>query len=443
MKIQLSDHFTYGRLLRFTLPSIIMMIITSIYSIVDGLFVSNLVGELALSAVNIVFPITMIIGSFGFMLGTGGSAVVARTLGEGKEELANRYFSMIITVVVLLGAFLTVLSVIFVEPLVRLAGASDLLMEDSIVYGRIMLAGSVAFMLQTTFQSFFVVAEKPHMGLALTIAAGVTNMVLDYVFIKVMEMGIAGAGLATIIGYAVGGMIPLVYFICKKDNGIRLVRPKFYGNILLKSCTNGSSEMMNTVASSVISMLYNIQLMKVLGESGVAAYSVMMYVDFIFLGAFLGFSMGSAPVVSYHFGADNREELKNIFKKSMYIIGCASVAMVIIAELLSKPLSAIFVGYNGELMKMTVHGFRLFALNYLICGVNVYASAFFTALSNGKISAFISFMRSLILRGGMVLLLPLFWGVDGIWLAVVAAEGISVVISVAFLVAKRKQYHYA
>lgn len=442
MKIQLSDHFTYGRLLRFMLPSIIMMIITSIYSIVDGLFVSNLVGELALSAVNIVFPITMIIGSFGFMLGTGGSAVVARTLGEGKEELANRYFSMIIMVVVLLGAFLTVLSVIFVEPLVRLAGASDLLMEDSIVYGRIMLAGSVAFMLQTTFQSFFVVAEKPHMGLALTIAAGVTNMILDYVFIKVMEMGIAGAGLATIIGYAVGGMIPLVYFICKKDNGIRLVRPKFYGNILLKSCTNGSSEMMNTVASSVISMLYNIQLMKILGESGVAAYSVMMYVDFIFLGAFLGFSMGSAPVVSYHFGADNREELKNIFKKSMYIIGCASVAMVVIAELLSKPLSAIFVGYNGELMKMTVHGFRLFALNYLICGVNVYASAFFTALSNGKISAFISFMRSLILRGGMVLLLPLFWGVDGIWLAVVAAEGISVVISVVFLVAKRKQYHY-
>ena len=442
MQIKLSDHFSYGRLLRFTLPSIIMMVISSIYSVVDGLFVSNLVGDLALSSVNIVFPVAMIVGSFGFMLGTGGSAIVARTMGEGDQPLANRYFSMIIYAVVVLGAVLSTVCVIYMEPIARFAGASDALIGDCVVYGRILLAGSVPFMLQTSFQSFFVVAEKPHLGLALSIAAGVTNMVMDYVLIAVCDLGVAGAAIATVMGYCVGGVLPLLYFLRPKHEGIRLTRTRFYGKQLLHACTNGSSELMSNISSSIVGILYNIQLMCLIGEQGVAAYSVMMYVDFVFVATFLGFSIGSAPIVSYHYGAGNHPELKNVFRKSMTVILCTSVAMVILSELLSRPLSSAFVGYNAELLEMTVHGFRLFALCYLFCGINIYASSFFTALCNGALSALISFLRSLLLRGGMVLLMPILFGLDGIWTAVIAAEGLGAVVSLGLLYAKRRQYQY-
>ena len=442
MQIKLSDHFSYGRLLRFTLPSIIMMVISSIYSVVDGLFVSNLVGDLALSSVNIVFPVAMIVGSFGFMLGTGGSAIVARTMGEGDQPLANRYFSMIIYAVVVLGAVLSTVCVIYMEPIARFAGASDALIGDCVVYGRILLAGSVPFMLQTSFQSFFVVAEKPHLGLALSIAAGVTNMVMDYVLIVVCDLGVAGAAIATVMGYCVGGVLPLLYFLRPKREGIRLTRTRFYGKQLLHACTNGSSELMSNISASIVGILYNIQLMRLIGEQGVAAYSVMMYVDFVFVATFLGFSIGSAPIVSYHYGAGNHPELKNVFRKSMTVILCTSVAMVILSELLSRPLSSAFVGYNAELLEMTVHGFRLFALCYLFCGINIYASSFFTALCNGALSALISFLRSLLLRGGMVLLMPILFGLDGIWTAVIAAEGLGAVVSLGLLYAKRRQYQY-
>lgn len=442
MQIKLSDHFSYGRLLRFTLPSIIMMVISSIYSVVDGLFVSNLVGDLALSSVNIVFPVAMIVGSFGFMLGTGGSAIVARTMGEGDQPLANRYFSMIIYAVVVLGAVLSTVCVIYMEPIARFAGASDALIGDCVVYGRILLAGSVPFMLQTSFQSFFVVAEKPHLGLALSIAAGVTNMVMDYVLIAVCDLGVAGAAIATVMGYCVGGVLPLLYFLRPKREGIRLTRTQFYGKQLLNACTNGSSELMSNISSSIVGILYNIQLMRLIGEQGVAAYSVMMYVDFVFVATFLGFSIGSAPIVSYHYGAGNHPELKNVFRKSMTVILCTSVAMVILSELLSRPLSSAFVGYNAELLEMTVHGFRLFALCYLFCGINIYASSFFTALCNGALSALISFLRSLLLRGGMVLLMPILFDLDGIWTAVIAAEGLGAAVSLGLLYAKRRQYQY-
>lgn len=442
MQIKLSDHFSYGRLLRFTLPSIIMMVISSIYSVVDGLFVSNLVGDLALSSVNIVFPVAMIVGSFGFMLGTGGSAIVARTMGEGDQPLANRYFSMIIYAVVVLGVVLSAVCVIYMEPIARFAGASDALIGDCVVYGRILLAGSVPFMLQTSFQSFFVVAEKPHLGLALSIAAGVTNMVMDYVLIAVCDLGVAGAAIATVMGYCVGGVLPLLYFLRPKREGIRLTHTRFYGKQLLNACTNGSSELMSNISASIVGILYNIQLMRLIGEQGVAAYSVMMYVDFVFVATFLGFSIGSAPIVSYHYGAGNHPELKNVFRKSMTVILCTSVAMVILSELLSRPLSSAFVGYNAELLEMTVHGFRLFALCYLFCGINIYASSFFTALCNGALSALISFLRSLLLRGGMVLLMPILFGLDGIWTAVIAAEGLGAVVSLGLLYAKRRQYQY-
>ena len=442
MQIRLSDHFSYKRLLRFTFPSIIMMVISSIYSVVDGLFVSNLVGDLALSAVNIVFPVAMIIGAFGFMLGTGGSAIVARTLGQKEKELADRYFSMIIFSVILLGAILSFFSLVFLKPILRMAGASDLLMKDCISYGTILLAGSVPFMLQTSFQSFFSVAEKPHMGLVLSIAAGVTNVVLDYLFIAVFHMGISGAALATVLSYCVGGIIPFFYFLIQPKDRLRLTKTKLYARQLLHACTNGSSELMSTVSSSIVGILYNIQLMRMIGEAGVAAYSVMMYVDFVFVATFIGFSIGTAPIVSYQYGAGNTKELKNIFRKSLFVIGAASVLMVLLSECLSYPLSYAFVGYSPQLLDMTVHGFRLFALSYFFCGINIYASSFFTALCNGLISAVLAFMRTLLLRGGMVLIMPLLFDIDGIWGAVVAAEGIGAVICAATLFVKRKQYEY-
>ena len=442
MAIKLSDHFTSGKLLRFTLPSIIMMIFTSIYSVVDGLFVSNLVGQNALSAVNIIFPVSMILSAAGFMLGSGGSAVVARTMGEGKAELANRYFSMIVLVTLGLGAVFSLGGALFIEPIARLAGASDLLIDSCVAYGRILLGGSVMFMLQATFQVFFVTAELPKTGLFFSLAAGATNIVMDYLLIGPLNIGIAGAAWGTVLSYSVGGLLPLLYFLKPPRGALRLCRTRLYLRELKNACANGSSELMSNLSASVVSILFNLQLMRIIGESGVAAYSVMMYVDFAFAAVFLGFSMGSSPIVSFHFGADSREELKNVFRKSMTVIALASLAMVLLSELLALPLTAAFVGYNPELLEMTVHGFRIFALSYLVAGFGIYGSAFFTALCNGPVSALISFLRTFLFRGGMVLLLPLFLDVDGIWLAVVVADGLGAAMALWLMWRYRKRYHY-
>ena len=426
MAIKLSDHFTSGKLLRFTLPSIIMMIFTSIYSVVDGLFVSNLVGQNALSAVNIIFPVSMILSAAGFMLGSGGSAVVARTMGEGKAELANRYFSMIVLVTLGLGAVFSLGGALFIEPIARLAGASDLLIDSCVAYGRILLGGSVMFMLQATFQVFFVTAELPKTGLFFSLAAGATNIVMDYLLIGPLNIGIAGAAWGTVLSYSVGGLLPLLYFLKPPRGALRLCRTRLYLRELKNACANGSSELMSNLSASVVSILFNLQLMRIIGASGVAAYSVMMYVDFAFAAVFLGFSMGSSPIVSFHFGADSR----------------ASLAMVLLSELLALPLTAAFVGYNPELLEMTVHGFRIFALSYLFAGFGIYGSAFFTALCNGPVSALISFLRTFLFRGGMVLLLPLFLDVDGIWLAVVVADGLGAAMALWLMWRYRKRYHY-
>lgn len=442
MAIKLSDHFTYGKLLRFTLPSIVMMVFTSVYSVVDGLFVSNLVGENALSAVNIMFPVSMIIGAMGFMLGSGGSAIVARTMGEGKRELANRYFTMIILCVMGLGVALSLLSLLFVEPIARLVGASDLLLDDCLAYGAVIFGGSFVFMLQVSFQTFFVTAELPKTGLFFSLASGVTNMALDYLFIGVMKMGIVGAAWGTVLGYGVGGVLPLAYFLRPPRGTLRLCPTQMYWRELKNACINGSSELMSNLSASLIGILYNLRLMGMVGELGVAAYSVMMYVDFSFAAIFLGFSMGSGPIVSFHYGAGHEDELKSIFRKSVTIIGAASVAMAALSELLSRPLSMAFVGYSPVLLGMTVHGFRLFALSYLFCGMGVYGSGFFTALCNGAVSAVISFLRLFLFRGGMVLLLPLLFKLDGVWLAVVAADALGALTALFFLWRYRGRYHY-
>ena len=442
MQIKLSDHFTYTKLIRFTLPSIVMMIFTSIYSVVDGLFVSNLVGENALSAVNMMFPVSMILSAAGFMLGSGGSAVVARTMGEGKPDLANRYFSMIVLVTLALGMAFSVGGALLIQPIARLAGASDLLMDDCIAYGRILLGGSVVFMLQVAFQVFFVTAELPKTGLFFSLAAGAANIIMDYVLIGPLNMGISGAAWGTVFSYAVGGLLPLAYFLRPSKGALRLCRTKLYWRELKNACSNGSSELMSNLSASVVSILFNLQLMRIIGESGVAAYSVMMYVDFAFAAVFLGFSMGSGPIISFHFGSNNREELKNVFQKSISVVTAASLAMVALSEVLARPLSAAFVGYSPELLELTVHGFRLFALSYLFVGFGIFGSAFFTALCNGPVSALISFLRTFLFRGGMVLLLPLVLDLDGIWLAVVVADGMGAAVALGLIWRYRGRYHY-
>jgi len=443
MKIQLSDHFTYKRLLKFTLPSIIMLLFTSIYGVVDGIFVSNFVGSNALSSINIIYPLVMIVGAFGFMLGTGGSAEVAKTLGEGDKKKANKYFTMLIITIAIIGIALSAICIIFIRPLSYLLGASDILVEDCIVYGTISLIGTVAFMFQTTFQSFFIVAEKPKIGLALTVMSGVTNMIFDYIFIVILKMGIAGAAWATVLGYIVGGVLPIIYFILPNSSLLRFIKTGFYPKVLLSSCINGSSEMVSNISMSIVTFLYNIQMMKMVGEDGVAAITVIMYVNFIFISILIGFSIGTAPIIGYNYGAQNHNELKNMFKKCMTVVGVVSIAMGILAQVLAVPLVKIFERENIALMEMTIHGFRLYSLAFFVCGINIFGSAFFTALCNGKLSAIISFLRALVLQSGMVLLLPLVLDLNGVWLAIVFAELLTMIVTIFFLVQQRKKYQYA
>ena len=442
MKIQLSDHFTYSRLFRFTLPSIIMMIVTSIYSTVDGLFVSNVVGQNALAAVNIVYPLTMIIGAFGFMLGTGGSAIVAKTLGEKKDNLAHQYFSMLIYALIAGGVTISLIAQIFVRPVSILLGAEGELLEYCVLYCRIMLISLPCFMLQCAFQTFFVAAEKQKLGLCVSIVAGVTNMIFDFLFIAVFHWGIAGAAIATAIGEIFGGIFPIIYFARKNNSLLRLTKTRFYPKALLKACTNGSSELLSSLSSSLVGALYNLQLLRFAGENGVAAYGTIMYVNFIFAAIYLGYSMGSAPIISYNFGAENHSELKNLFLKSVRAIVCTGVLLVALAQLLAVPLASIFVGYDKELFDMTCEGFRICAMSFLICGMNIFGSSFFTALNNGLLSALISFLRTLVFQVSIILILPSFLGLTGIWLSGVTAEILTLIVTITCLALNRKKYHY-
>ena len=440
--IKLSDHFTYGKLLKFTMPSIVMMIFTSIYGVVDGFFVSNYVGKTAFTAVNFIFPLLMILGSVGFMFGTGGSALVSRTLGQRDEEGANRIFSLLIYVSLILGVLIAVVGILLLRPIAKLLGAEGQMLEDCVLYGRIILCALPAYVLQMEFQSFFVTAEKPKLGLMVTVASGVTNMVLDALLVGIFPMGLVGAALATAMSQAVGGLIPLLYFGRKNSSLLRLTRTRFDGKALLKTCTNGSSELMSNVSMSLVSMLYNVQLLALAGENGVSAYGTMMYVNMIFLAIFIGYSIGTSPVVGFHLGAQNYDELKGLLKKSGIIIGICSVGMLGLGFVLAKPLSVLFVGYDAELLDLTVEGFYIFAVSFLFVGYAIFFSGFFTALNDGLTSAIISFLRTLVFQVAAVLLLPLIWGIDGIWWSIVVAELMAAVVGAIFLFIHRKKYHY-
>lgn len=440
--IKLSDHFTYGRLLKFTLPSIVMMIFTSIYGVVDGFFVSNFAGKTAFTAVNFIFPLLMILGAIGFMFGTGGSALVARTLGEKNPEKANSIFSLLVYVSLGLAIAVAAAGILLLRPIVRMMGAEGQMLEDCVLYGRIILCALPAFVLQMEFQSFFVAAEKPKLGLAVTVASGVTNMVLDAVLVGILPMGLVGAAAATAISQVVGGVIPLIYFGRKNGSLLRLGKAWFDGRALWKTCANGSSELMSNVSMSLVSMLYNIQLLNLAGEDGVSAYGTMMYVNMIFLAIFIGYSIGTAPVVGFHLGAENYGELRSLLKKSAVIVGSCSVAMLGLGFLLARPLSILFVGYDEALCALTVHGFYIFAVSFLFVGFAIFFSGFFTALNDGLTSAVISFLRTLVFQIAAVLLLPLIWGIDGIWWSIVVAELMAAVVGTVFLVIKRKKFRY-
>ena len=444
MTIQLSEHFTYKKIFRFALPSIVMMVFTSIYGIVDGTFVSNFVGKTPFAAVNLVWPFLMILGAFGFMIGTGGSALVAKTLGENKKEDANRYFTMLITLVVILGVLLTIIGLIVLRPLSSALGASGQMLEDCVTYGRTLMIFNTAFMLQSVFQSLFITAEKPRLGLIMTVAAGLTNMVLDALFIAVFKWGLVGAALASGLSQCIGGILPLIYFLSSKnDTPLKFVKTKMEGKVLLKACANGASELMTTVSSSLVSMLYNFQLMRLAGQNGIAAYGAVMYVEFAFIAVFIGYSIGTAPIVSYHYGSENHNEVKNMLQKSFKIMSVLGITMMVLAQILASPLAKVFVGYDKQLFDMTVHGFRLFSFYFILAGINIYASSFFTALNNGMISAIISFSRTLGFETLAVIILPIFLQLDGVWLAITVAEICAFVISISFLIAKKEKYHYA
>ena len=442
MKIQLSEHFNYKKLFKFTFPSIIMMIFTSIYGVVDGLFVSNVVGKTAFTAVNFAMPVLMILGSVGFMFGTGGCAIIAKTMGEGKNEEAKRQFSMFVYSTAILGTVLAVLGIIFIRPTLALLGAEGGMLDLCVIYGRIILVSLPALTLQFAFQSFFIAAEKPDIGLKVTVVAGVLNMVLDALLIAVFHLGIVGAALATAISQSAGGIIPIIYFARKNPAPLKLTKPEFHAKPLAAACVNGSSELLSNIAMSVVGMLYNVQLLKYAGEDGVAAYGVLMYVNMIFLAVFIGYSMGTAPVVSFHYGAGNYEELQSLRKKSLIIIGISSVVMFTLAEVLARPLAMIFSSYDRELLDMTVRAFFIYSFSFLFSGFAIWSSSFFTALNNGVVSAIISFLRTLVFQVAAVLILPVFLRLDGIWLSIVTAEFAAVVIGVIFLAVLRRKYRY-
>ena len=442
-RIQLSDHFTYSRLLRFVLPCIGTMLFTSIYGVVDGLCVSNFVGKTAFAAVNLIMPLPMLLGTIGFMLGTGGSAIVGITLGEGDQKKADRYFTMFLLAALISVSVLSVLGIVFLRSIAVLLGAKGELLDYALRYGRILMVSLPTFALQNMFQSFFVTAEKPHLGFYFTVGAGCTNMVLDVLMVGLWGWGVEGAAIATFISQLVGGVLPVFYFINHNNTSrLHLCKTQFYGSVLRDACINGSSELMTNVSASLVSILYNYQLLRLGGEDGVAAYGVIMYAAFLFVAVFVGYAVGSAPIVSFHYGARNHAEVHNLYQKSLRLIAVVAVVMTAVSMVFIPYVARIFVGYDADLLALTTHAFRLYALSFLIMGFNMYASSFYTALGDGVTSALISFLRTLVFQLAALLILPAILKLDGIWLAITAAELASLAVSVAMFITKDKVFHY-
>lgn len=440
--VHLNEHFTYKKIIKAVIMPIFMMVFTSVYSIVDGFFVSNYVNKTAFASLNLVFPIMMILGSLGFMMGAGGSALVAKSLGEGKKDEANKIFSGVVYATAIMGVLVTLLVVFFVKDISVLLGATKEMLPYCVTYARILVAGMTLFMIQNIFQTFFIVAERPGLGFLITAAAGVTNIILDAVFIIVAKLGLAGAAYATVIGQFVGSIVPVIYFFSKKNPSLRLGKPTFAPPIIIKTITNGSSELLSNIAASIVSIVYNFQLLKFAGENGVSAYGIIMYTSFIFAAIFIGYAIGVAPIVSYNYGAQTHKELKNVMKKSLLLNAVSGVIMTVLSASLAKVLASIFVSYDPELLSMTTTAIRIYSISFIFMGINIFTSSFFTALNNGLISAIVSFSRTLFFQIGAVLLLPLAFGINGIWEAIIVAEGLAFVMDSFFIFVYRKKYNY-
>ena len=442
MSIQLSDHFSYGKLMKLTLPSVIMLVFTSLYSVVDGFFVSNYAGKAAFAAVNFIMPVLWVVGSIGFMLGTGGSALIAKTMGEGDRERANKIFSMVVYISIFAGVVLAAVGILLLRPIASLLGADGALLENSVRYGRIILLATPAYVLQFEFQCLFATANKPVLGLVITVAAGLTNTVLDALFVAVLPWGLEGAAVATFIGQFVGGVLPILYFARKNGSLLKLGKLYFNGREFLQVCLNGSSEMLSNISASVVGMLYNFQLLKYLGEDGVSAYGVLMYLGMIFSAIFFGYTVGTAPVISFHFGKANRDELRSLKRKCLVIIAISSLLMFGLAIGLSEFLSYVFVGYDKALFELTVHAFYIYSLSFLFFGFTIFTSSFFTALNDGPVSAAISFLRTVVFQAGGILLFPLILKAEGIWWSIVISEALALFTSAVFLRIFKKKYQY-
>lgn len=440
--VRLSDHFTYKKLFKAVLSPILMMVFTSIYGIVDGLFISNVEGDTAFSAVNLIIPVTMAIGAIGFMFGAGGSALVSKTLGEGDKDKAQSIFTAIVIINAAVGFAISVLTFIFVEQIVTLLGATPEMKDYAVKYGRIILIGEIAFMTQNLFQNFFIVAERPHLGFIVTVGAGVTNMILDAVMVAVMRLGVEGAAIATVISQVVGSVIPIIYFAKKNTSLLRFRKPAFRTDYIFKTVTNGFSEFLSNVSASFVSMVYNKQLMSYRGQDGVTAYGIIMYASFIFAAVFIGYAIGTAPIIGYNYGAQNHDELKNVFKKSMILNFATGIIMTTLSVVFARLLCSIFVGYNPALLDFSAQAMRIFSIGFIFMGLNIFTSSFFTALNNGLISAIVSAFRTLVCQLVMVFTLPIIWGVDGIWISIVAAEALALCLEIVFLITNRKKYHY-
>lgn len=438
----LSEHFTYKKLIRFTLPTIIMTLLTSIYGVVDGLFISNFVGSDAFASVNLIIPALMILGAIGFMVGTGGSALISKTLGEGNREKANQYFSMLVYILIIIGIVLTVIGMLAIEHIAVFLGANEDMLEDCVIYGRVSLVTLIAFLLQNSFQSFLITAGKPKMGLKISIMAGLANIIFDAIFIVVLKMGVFGAALATTISQSIGGIIPLVYFNSKNDSLLRIVSAKLDLKAILQACINGSSEMLTNASISLVNILFNMQLMNMIGAKGVVAYGIVMYISLVFSGVYMGYSIGSGPIIAYNYGADNKKELKSLLKKSIKLFMLSSVTMTVLVEILAKPLASIFVSYDKDLLELTVTAIRIYSISYLMSGFNIFASSFFTALNNEFVSAMISFLRIIVFQIFMVTFLPILLGINGIWISIAVAEFLALLVSIIFLIENRKKYGY-
>lgn len=438
--VGLSEHFTYRKLIRFVLPCVTMMIVTSVYCIVDGFFVSNCAGKNAFTALNLIYPVLMALGALGFMIGTGGSALVAFTLGEGRKERANQIFTMLILVLTGAGAVLSMVGFIWIHPIALALGATPAIVEDCVIYGRILLASNVFFMLQNSYQSFLVTAERANMGLGITVASGIMNIIMDFVLVYLLDLGIAGAALATAASQIVGAVIPTIYFLRPNNRLLRFTRTRLDLSALGKACMNGASEMMTNLSTSVVTILYNFQLMRFAGEDGVAAYGIIAYVAFIFMALFFGYAVGCNPLVGFNYGAGRKKELRNLFSKSLSITGIAAIVITFLAVWFATPLAKMFVGYDPALCEMTAGGLKIYSLSFLLCGFNIFGSAFFTGLGNGKLSALISFLRTLVLQIAAVLTLPEIFGMVGVWWAVVVAEALTLLVTVFLFAVNRTKY---